>query len=97
MKYFSRLSRFIERNKENKEELNKWAGQTLRENEIDLIICGHDHIPRRKHFAFGTYINLGTFCTHRTMGLFKNNEISLVEWEPGLQSIKPFDDNQINE
>lgn len=97
MKYFARLTRLLERKKENAEVLNRWARNTLRESETDIIVCGHDHIPRRKQFAFGTYINLGTFYKHRTMALCDNDELSLVKWEPRLQSIKPFDDSNLNE
>ncbi|NGP86926.1 UDP-2,3-diacylglucosamine diphosphatase [Fodinibius halophilus] len=91
MKYFSRLTRLLEWNPEKELKLNKWARNTLESTEIDIILCGHDHIPRRKEFDFGTYINLGTFYRHRTMVYYNNSSMSLVSWVPQLQSLQPFE------
>ena len=96
MKYFSRVTRWLEWNPEKEKVLDRWARQTLQQGDIDVIICGHDHIPRRKHFDFGTYINLGTFYKHRTLAYYNNESISLVSWVPRLQSLQPFE-NDIDE
>lgn len=86
MKYFSRLTRYLDWNqKPNK--LNQWAKQQLDQSHFDVIICGHDHIPRKKQFTFGTYINLGNFYQHRTMAYFSEGEFSLVRWDPQKQSL----------
>ncbi|MGD8426085.1 MAG: metallophosphoesterase family protein [Balneolaceae bacterium] len=91
MKYFSRFTRFMERESSRTEKLNTWAEEQLRKTNTDIILCGHDHQPRRKQFPFGTYINLGTFYSHKTMAYCNNNAISLVCWEPVQQSLKQFD------
>lgn len=91
MKYFSRLTRRFDEGPQKAQKLNEWANQQLENSETDIILCGHDHIPRRKQFAFGTYINLGTFCHHRTMAYYNNDGISLVCWEPDMQSLNQFD------
>lgn len=97
MKYFSRFSRLLEWKEDNEREqkLNQWAEKTIRRKDVDIIICGHDHIPRKEHFDFGTYINLGTFYRHRTMAYYNNGSVSLVCWHPELQTLKPF--NKIDE
>lgn len=97
MKYFSRISRFLssEANDGRIEKLNNWAKRTLNKNNLDYLICGHDHLPRQLDFNFGTYINLGTFYRHRTMAYYNNDNFSLVYWHPQLQSLKPF--NNIDE
>ena len=81
---------------EKDKKLNTWARQILEKKDINVIICGHDHVPRRKQFGFGTYINLGTFYKHRTMAYYNNNAISLVSWMPQLQTLEPFE-NDIDE
>jgi len=91
MKYFSKLTRTLEWNPNKKDRLNKWAGHQLKATDLDVLICGHDHMPRRKQFTFGTYINLGTFYRHKTMALYNNDAISLVCWESDTQSLKNFD------
>ncbi len=91
MKYFSRLTRKMDWGPQKEEKLNKWSEQQLNKSDIDIILCGHDHIPRRKQFPFGTFINLGTFYKHRTMAIYNNDAISLVSWEPASQSLNKFD------
>lgn len=94
MKYFSRLTRKMDWNSNKEEKLNMWAEQQLNKTDVDIILCGHDHIPRRKQFPFGTFINLGTFYKHRTMAFYNNNAISLVFWKPDKQSLIKFESTQ---
>lgn len=88
MKYFSRLTRGMDRDPHKKTKLNTWAKNHLKNSEINLILCGHDHIPREEQFAFGTFINLGTFYQNRTMAFYNNDAISLVCWEAHTQKLK---------
>ncbi len=96
MKYFSRFSRLLSSETPQGDKLNRWVRQTLDETDFDIIICGHDHIPRFQQFTFGSYINLGTFCKHQTMAFYNNGKASLVCWKPDIQSIKPFDNHSNN-
>jgi UDP-2,3-diacylglucosamine pyrophosphatase LpxH len=91
MKYFSRITRKMDWETRKEEQLNDWAKYQLKNSDVDLILSGHDHIPRRKQFPFGTYINLGTFYNHRTMVFYNNDGISLVYWKPELQTLQPFE------
>lgn len=92
MKYFSRLTRLLDSNSEDKaQHLNGWAKRTLKDSDFDFIISGHDHIPRMKHFAFGTYINLGTFYDHRTVALHNGQSLSLKAWDPKKQTLQSFE------
>jgi UDP-2,3-diacylglucosamine pyrophosphatase LpxH len=91
MKHFSRFNRWLDGQQAKTEALNNWAKKQLKQSEWDLIISGHDHMPRRKHFPFGSYINLGTFYNHRTMALYNNASVTIVSWEAETQSIQPFD------
>jgi UDP-2,3-diacylglucosamine pyrophosphatase LpxH len=90
MKYFSRFTRFIDGKKDKTDKLNNWAKEQLANTGVDIILCGHDHMPRQKHFSFGTYINLGTFYQHQTMAFYNNDSISLVCWESEKRSLIPY-------
>lgn len=97
MRKFSRFSRSFSSDGKKGKKLNKWAFQKLQSTNIDIILCGHDHIPRRKQFPFGTYINLGTFYRHRTMVFYNNGTPSLVFWSHRMESLQSFDKKNINE
>jgi UDP-2,3-diacylglucosamine pyrophosphatase LpxH len=90
MKYFSRFTRSFNRDEGGK-KLTDWARQKLESTDIDLILCGHDHLPRSKYFPFGTYINLGTFYRHRSMVFYNNGTPSLVFWEHKVESLQKFE------
>lgn len=91
MKYFSRITRIMEWEQHKEKNLNRWAKHLLKTSDIDVILSGHDHIPRMKQFPFGTYINLGTFYKHRTMAFYNNSGLSLVCWKPDIQTLKQFE------
>lgn len=91
MKYFSRITRKMDWDARKEEQLNNWAKHQLKNSDVEVILTGHDHIPRQKQFPFGTYINLGTFYNHRTMAYYNNDGISLVCWKPELQILKQFE------
>lgn len=97
MKYFSRFNRWADHQTADGSKLNHWARQQLARSETNLIICGHDHIPRQKHFTFGSYINLGTFYKDRTMAYYNNSEITIVSWTPESRTLQPFDPITISE
>ncbi|WP_185958227.1 UDP-2,3-diacylglucosamine diphosphatase [Fodinibius sediminis] len=98
MKSFSKWNRKIGSDEEDGAPLTRWAKRQLKNSEYDLVICGHDHIPRMKQFAFGSYINLGTFYQHRTMAYYNNRSIDLVSWDAGAQMLQLFDStNTIDE
>ncbi|MEL7834349.1 UDP-2,3-diacylglucosamine diphosphatase [Fodinibius sp. Rm-B-1B1-1] len=90
MKHFSRITRKMDWDPQKEKKLNNWAKTQLKSNNHDVILCGHDHIPRKKQFPFGTYINLGTFYEHRSMVYYNKNEINLVCWEVNSQTLKQF-------
>lgn len=78
MKGFSNLTR--KRNHSNPVPLNNHAKIILKSSDIDIVLCGHDHIPRTETFSNGTYINLGTFFEHGTLVRYINNQFELVIW-----------------
>ncbi|MDX1637836.1 MAG: UDP-2,3-diacylglucosamine diphosphatase [Balneolaceae bacterium] len=80
MKWFSRLNRLLGQFREDAETLDAWAESRLRNTDTDLVLCGHDHIPRKKEYSFGTFCNLGTFYKHRTVALYNNGHVELVVW-----------------
>lgn len=87
MKTFSSVVR--NRNYLNPRRLNRWSEAFLKNNPYDVVLCGHDHIPRMETFPFGTYINLGTFFHHRSLAVYNNGEFSLVIWDGGTKQLKP--------
>lgn len=90
MKYFSRLSRWRNSPEEETKILDQWSRQKLEKSAVDMIICGHDHVPRKNEFSFGTYVNLGTFYQHRTMALYNKDRLALVSWEHASQTLQTF-------
>lgn len=91
MKYFSRFNRYFEAYRSDIKKMNKWAELQLKTSELDVIICGHDHMPRMKNFSFGTFINLGTFYRHRTLAVYNKGKFSLVVWDDVARELKTFD------
>lgn len=91
MKYVSRLTRKIDESFNEEKTLNKWAENELKNTTTDVIICGHDHVPRVRKFDFGTFLNLGTFCHGRTAVLYNNGTFLHVCWEGSMQQFKPID------
>ncbi|MFO7845389.1 MAG: UDP-2,3-diacylglucosamine diphosphatase [Balneolaceae bacterium] len=71
--------------------LDRWAEQFLSRTGVDYVICGHDHLPRVLEFTSGTYINLGTFFHHKTVGLYTNGNLQLVVWNAEQQTLCPFE------
>lgn len=95
MKWFSQINRFIgEIAGTDPEKLNKWAENWLKETETEVIISGHDHVPRKLDFSFGTYINLGNFYTDQTVAIYNNSGFELVLWNDAtrqLNNLEPPD------
>lgn len=71
--------------------LNNWAEEFLKSTEFDFAVSGHDHNPRVLHFDHGTYINLGTFFEHRTVGYYSGNDLNLVVWDSENNILYPFE------
>ncbi len=80
MKNYSKFSRMLGSEQSDPEELNYWSKELLKNNDIDVVICGHDHRPRRKNYNYGTFFNLGTFHQHRTLVSYNKHGFSLVKW-----------------
>jgi len=89
MKKFSSFNR--NRGNTNPEPLNKWAVWFLENHDFDIMICGHDHVPRILKYPFGTYINLGTFFGTQTACLYTNDGFELVEWNDGKKEFTKFE------
>ena len=66
--------------RKNPNALNQNAKSILDRDLADVVLAGHDHIPRLETFNSGLYINLGTFFHHRTLVKVSNDELSLVQW-----------------
>lgn len=91
MKNFSSITR--KRNHSNPVPLNNHAASILTSDEVDILICGHDHIPREETFSGGRYINLGTFFKDNTLVRYINNEFQLVIWRADTKEFVPYDSN----
>ncbi len=91
MRKFSGFSKLNDRR--TPEPLNKHAKRILKEKDIDVVMMGHDHIPRVETFSHGTYINLGTFFHHKTLVIYNNEEYQLVRWNSSEQEFVPFNES----
>jgi UDP-2,3-diacylglucosamine pyrophosphatase LpxH len=88
MKFFSNMNRRF--SKPDKTSLDNWSETVLKNNDIHMVLCGHDHLPRTETFDFGTYINLGTFFHHRSLVLYTENQFQLVTWSGTTKTFTPF-------
>ena len=91
MKNFSDLTR--KRNHNNPLPLNDNAESILKSDKIDIVLCGHDHLPRMETFSNGMYINLGTFFKHNTMVRYTENKFQLVSWYGNSKEFVPYGSN----
>ena len=88
MQQFSNSSRKIDRKDPN--VLNKNAELILDSAISEIVITGHDHIPRLETFNSGLYINLGTFFHHRTLVRGIDGVLSLVQWNAQQQTFNEY-------
>jgi UDP-2,3-diacylglucosamine hydrolase len=88
MKTFSGMGR--ENIRIEPKRLDNWSESFLERSIFNVVISGHDHIPRVETFSFGTYINLGTFCHHRIVAHYTNGRIKLVTWSAEKNKLVPL-------
>lgn len=90
MKKYSRFTSALKTGKTDPTPLNRWSKKILQSKDIDIIICGHDHVPRVISYNGGTYLNLGAFHHHKTLVTYNNRQFSLVYWNSKEQKLNPF-------
>lgn len=88
MKRFSEMSR--ESFDLRPEILNQWSELFLKNFNFDVVIFGHDHIPRIETFSDGTYINPGAFFAHQTVIYYTNRAFNIVRWNSNENQFIPF-------
>lgn len=89
MKSFSAFAR--DENYINTERLSNWAEFMFENFPYDVIVSGHDHVPRVETFPGGTYINTGAFNQHKTVLKYTKGALELVNWNDGLKEFQPFE------
>ncbi|MCC5940268.1 MAG: metallophosphoesterase family protein [Balneolaceae bacterium] len=89
MKVFSDFTRDDEL---NPKRLSEWAEEYLSKMDYDVIITGHDHVPRVETFDGGMYINTGAFYRYNTVVHYTNNTFRLVVWNSEKNDFLPFAD-----
>lgn len=90
MKKFSTMNRQMEHEKSGHTKLDDWAMMFLKGEAVDIVLSGHDHIPRIRIYEGGTYINAGSFCDHRTLILYNKGNVDLVTWNAKRNNFSPF-------
>lgn len=88
MKHFSEFTR--DEDDINPERLTDWAGNFLSSSEYNVIITGHDHVPRIETFTNGLYINPGAYHMYHSLIYYTNGAFKLVEWKWKNRIFKPF-------
>lgn len=88
MQIFSNSSKINECRDPN--PLNQNAAEILNRRLADVVLTGHDHIPRLETFNSGLYINLGTFFNHRTLVRGIDGVLSLVQWNAQQQTFNEY-------
>lgn len=87
MRWFSRINRSLDNVKGGTGTLDRWSARFLERTETDLVLCGHDHVPRANEYRWGTFMNLGTFYRHRTAVLYTKGEFSHVQWNDDSKTL----------
>jgi UDP-2,3-diacylglucosamine pyrophosphatase LpxH len=90
MKKFSEMNRQMDQEKSSHTKLDDWAKMILKKSSVDMILCGHDHVPRIRTYDGGTYINAGSFCDHRTLILYNKGNFDLVTWNATKNNFTSF-------
>ena len=93
MQRFSNTTRKIDRRDPN--PLNENARLILQETETDIVLSGHDHIPRVETFNSGLYINLGTFFHHSTLVRGFDHSFDLVQWDAKSSTFNSFEQHHL--
>jgi UDP-2,3-diacylglucosamine pyrophosphatase LpxH len=88
MKVYSKMNRLWDKTDPGK--LNTQAKVMLKNNAVDYLLCGHDHLPRTYHHPYGTYINTGAFYLHHSLAEYNNKTCNLVRWDSNLKELLPF-------
>lgn len=89
MKRFSAFTR--KRSKSDSEPLDRWAEWFLEHHPYNLVICGHDHLPRIRRYPFGTYVNLGTFFNDKTALLYTIDDFTFVRWDGQKETFAEYE------
>lgn len=90
MKHYSALSRSLGTEESDPAKLDHWARKLLQSDRLELLLCGHDHVPRVRKYDYGTYINLGTFHYHHSLAEYNNGNISLVTWNNKKRELSSY-------
>ena len=88
MKAFSDFTR--DENQIEPQRLSRWAAHILKNETLDAVICGHDHLARVETFNEGTYINSGAFYRDRTLASYNNQQFELVVWDDDQRNLKTY-------
>jgi UDP-2,3-diacylglucosamine pyrophosphatase LpxH len=89
MKKFSEMNRQTGQENDHT-ELDGWAKAILKGNSVDMILCGHDHVPRIRAYDGGIYINAGSFSDHRSLITYNKGNFDLVKWHKEKSTFTPF-------
>lgn len=90
MKKFSERTRQMDQGKVDYTELDNWAKMILSENSVDMVLCGHDHVPRTRNYNGGTYMNAGSFYDHRSLIIYNKGNFTLVKWNKRKSTFAPL-------
>ncbi|MGM0588870.1 MAG: UDP-2,3-diacylglucosamine diphosphatase [Bacteroidota bacterium] len=95
MQWFSAQSRGEERyNAREIQRHNNWARWALSSLEIDAMIFGHDHLPRRHQVNQKSFVNCGAYYDGRTLASYTNNRLQLVKWNDRRNCLELINDSR---
>jgi UDP-2,3-diacylglucosamine pyrophosphatase LpxH len=61
----------------------------LFERGFDVVVFGHTHLPEYTPLPRGLFVNGGDWLSNRTVVEIHNGEVTLHEWQDGLQPCSP--------
>ncbi len=60
--------------------LRRHARRVLAETPADAVVMGHSHLPERRDWPEGCYLNTGSWHESRTFGRLYKSELQLLRW-----------------
>lgn len=61
------------------DDMSKFAEQKINEG-YDFVVMGHNHVPCRRNFGSGVYVNLGDWLSKQTYAVFDGSSLDLKTW-----------------
>ena len=57
-----------------------YASKKIRDNNIEFVVMGHNHVPQYRRIGRGAYVNLGDWISANSYAVFDGRRLELRTW-----------------